>query len=327
MSARETYPWHAAELKTLLIRRQNGTLPHALLFTGPAGLGKSFLAQYFAQLLLCMNPDEQQRPCRNCKSCLVYQGESHPDYRFITPSEKGNVIGIDAIRAVGEFLGLKSQFQGIKICIVTEADTMNRAAANSLLKTLEEPPPDSYLILVSARPAALPATIRSRCQVLNFSLPSQQSAFTWLAQQTQTDEADLRLALQLANGAPLKALAWIEQGFLEARIEMFRQLEAIVAGHSDPVAVAESWLKLSLNETLYWLYSWTTDMIRSSFEADVSGLQNQDLREGLCRIASRFQLPGLYRRLDLIAQACPMATTQVNKQLLLEELLISWAVE
>jgi len=204
---------------------------------------------------------------------------------------------------------------------------MNRAAANSLLKTLEEPPPDSYLILVSARPAALPATIRSRCQVLNFGLPPQQLALTWLVQHTQSAEADLRLALQMANGTPLKALAWIEQGFLEARAEMFKQLEGIVAGRSDPVAVAESWLKLSLNETLYWLYSWTTDMIRSRFDTEMSGLQNQDLREGLCRIASRFQLPGLYRRLDLIAQAFQMAATQVNKQLLLEELLISWTVE
>ena len=320
----EPYPWHKTQWQSLLARYRNNALPHALLFSGPAGLGKNHLASCLVQMLLCRQPDTQGQACGTCKSCMVFRGQAHPDYRRLTPSERGNIIGIDSVREVSEFLGLKSQFQGPKTVIISGAEKMNRAASNSLLKTLEEPPEQSYLILVTTHAAALPSTIRSRCQKVACNPPAEAEAAAWLAQQAVLP-VDPQLVLRLANGAPLAAIEMLDHGWLEKRQTMFQQLEAMIAGTTDPLTVAEAWLKLGIDETLYWMYSWIVDMIRIHFTGNVTDIHNQDLRDGLQRIASQMKSDRLYEHLDQANRALRLANTQVNKQLLLEELMISWA--
>ena len=224
------HPWNEAKAVAFLRDRQR--LPHALLFAGPKGLGKNAFAVWLAQLLFCTNPSAKGTTCGHCQDCRLFAAGSHPDLHVVQPeaifkssgslmaqyalryaptekskeSKDSTVIRIDQIRSLIEAAQTRPQIGACTVMLLSPADTMNVNAANSLLKLLEEPPPDSYLILVADRPARLPATIRSRCALMEFRVPPVEDALTWL--QTQgLSGVNARLLLELAGGAPLAALA------------------------------------------------------------------------------------------------------------------------
>ncbi|MFO7642692.1 MAG: DNA polymerase III subunit delta', partial [Candidatus Competibacteraceae bacterium] len=165
----EGLPWHEPLWRQFQQSRAAGRLPHALLLAGPAGLGKLAFAKRLARALLCETPDVEGDACGRCRSCRLFQAGSHPDYRMEQPVEEGKAIRIDPIRELCGFLGFTAQYGGYKIALLEPADRLNLNAANSLLKTLEEPPGDCLLLLVTAHPARLPATVRSRCQKVSFA--------------------------------------------------------------------------------------------------------------------------------------------------------------
>lgn len=153
---------HSSQLKKLLDAKQNNRLPHALLFTGPSGVGRKKVAWTLAQNLLC----ERCPACGNCASCMSVEQEKNQHILFIQP--EGLYIKVDSIRSVSLFLSLQS-FAPARVIIIDSAHQMNPQAANSLLKILEEPPAHVYFILISSHLSALPVTVRSRVQVLRFS--------------------------------------------------------------------------------------------------------------------------------------------------------------
>lgn len=155
-------------LSDLLARNQ---LPHALLFTGPSGVGKSLVARDFAQTLLCTKRSildgSTYRPCENCISCQKVARNQHPDLFVVEP--ENHILKIEAIRNLKEKLALKPFESSLKIAILNQADCLNAAASNALLKTLEEPSAGTLLILTSSSPHRLLKTILSRCQKIYFS--------------------------------------------------------------------------------------------------------------------------------------------------------------
>lgn len=322
----EPLPWHEEIWRRLQARRTHDRFPHALLLAGPTGLGKGSFAALLGQGLLCGRPDERGLPCGVCHGCRVFAAQSHPDFRRVRPEESGKAIRVDQIRSLCEFMALTAQFGGRKVALLEPADRMNMAAANALLKTLEEPTAHAVLMLVTARPAALPATIRSRCQKIVFAPPPRTQAEAWL--QSHTDACDPEILLAITGGAPCAALALAQGEGLEQRRNLVQQLVAIAGGKADPVAVAAGCKREEAEATCRWMLSYVTDMIRLKAAKRPPALRNPDLEEALRGLAGNMDLPALFSRLDGLSVAWHLSQqAQMNKQLLTEELFAAWAPE
>lgn len=154
------------KVKTLLTNAvQSNNVLHSYLFSGVDGIGKSLFAKEFAHMILCTSTE--LKPCGSCKSCLEFQGESHPDFLVIEP-EDGKTIKIEQIRYLQEKIAEKPVTSEKKVYIINNSDAMTREASNALLKTLEEPPIYAVLILITDNENKLLVTIKSRCTKINF---------------------------------------------------------------------------------------------------------------------------------------------------------------
>lgn len=274
MSAFTLYPWQTELWQQLMTAPEQ--LPHALLLVGPTGLGKQSFAMAMAARLLCETPVEQpglgQVACGHCSSCNWLAAGSHPDFRLLQPqadeedetaatseseaaaattagkSKKTKAtavktvtsgpIRIDQVRGLADFVFVGSHRHGRRIVILQPAEAMNPAAANALLKILEEPPASVCFLLISHAWRNLLPTIRSRCRVVTFGRPATEQATQWLQAEGVKDAANL---LSLAGGAPLLARDWAQQDMLA----MYRQvLEPLQLTHADPVDMAAKWAAL-----------------------------------------------------------------------------------
>lgn len=209
------------QLYTLTERQQ---LAHALLFCGPEGTGKHLLVNWLAAVLLCK--DEQHRPCEQCKSCLLRQAGNHPDL-LKTDTEQSS-IGVDAIRKISVFMQGAAQQHGARVVIITAAETMTEAAANALLKTLEEPPQNSYILLQSSQRQRLMPTILSRIQPWSVAAVFDEQAHHWLEQHSSRAVPDF--LLRYSGGTPLKALAMLENGQADLIVPVLKALEQFFSG-------------------------------------------------------------------------------------------------
>lgn len=317
----EELPWHAENRQLLQGARESGRLPHAILITGAEGLGKHRFGIRLAASLLCQTPSEGGEPCGRCKGCHLFQVETHPDYRRIEPEEPGKAIKVDAIREFTARESLTSQAGGFKVAIIEPADALNIAAANSLLKTLEEPVEWTIMILISSHPNRLPATILSRCRRYHFTIPEQSQAVGWLSQQGVATDPQLLLAL--TSGSPLAALELSDPALLAERKKMLDEFTAILNRREDPVAVAARWDKLPLTRTLYWFCGWIVDMIRLRAVAGTVDVINLDQRKRFHSLARELDSKGLFYLLDRTYDAIRLSGTQLNTQMLLEGLLMT----
>ncbi|MEO6697254.1 MAG: DNA polymerase III subunit delta' [Gammaproteobacteria bacterium] len=323
-SAQQIYPWQRSLWEDLQSLRNSQRLPHALLFKGARGLGKHHLAQRFAQALLCTQPGSDGQACCGCRNCLLYLAGNHPDFFQISPEEGGDKpIKVDQVRELNSAMTLKSHGGGYKIAIIGPAEQMNIAAANSLLKTLEEPPPQTLLMLISHNPGLLLPTIRSRCQNLHFETPPRDVALAWLSAQLGSSANGSEL-LSIAHGAPLTALALAASDSLKHRLALLADLERLLQKQADPVAIAAAWSQTPVAETLSQLLSWTGDMIRLRHTTEPPYLANPDLAPRLKRLAAQVELKDLYRLLDQGQDAFLLSSRPLNPQLLLEDVLLSW---
>ncbi len=317
----ERLPWHQDLWRQWQRRRVAGRLPHALLLSGPAGLGKGRFARRLARALLCAHPGAEGEACGQCRSCRLFRAGSHPDYSLARPEEDGKVLKVDQVRELRAFLGYTAQYGGYKIALLEPADRLNVNAANALLKTLEEPPGNGLLLLVTAQPARLPVTVRSRCQRIDFHPPAAAVAVPWLAARV-ADGLDPAVLLDIAGGGPLAALAQADGERWRRRRALFECYERALAGQIDPIQAAECWTQGDLSENLRWLVGWHTDLIRLKMNAEPPRLSHPDLRSALRRWAGRGAPRALFGRLDAAVRLRALcATTQVNASLLLETFL------
>jgi DNA polymerase III subunit delta' len=319
------YPWLQDHWRQLRQAREQGRMPHALLLSGPRGVGKGAFAEALARALLCRAPDAEGQACGQCPPCLQGEAGSSPDFLRVSPEEEGKAIKVDQVRELCAGLALTSHGGGFQVALVRPAERMNLNAANSLLKTLEEPTANTVLLLVTERPAQLPATIRSRCQQLVFPAPPRAEALAWLAGQAGIGAERAGLLLELSAGAPLQALALAADEVLEQRASRLARLEAVQTGKEDPLRVAADWSQEGDAVTLAWMQEWIGDMIRISLGGDSAPVRNADLRGRLQGMAGRIAPAMLYAHLDRVTAATRMSASGVNRQLMMEDLLLPWA--
>lgn len=236
-------PWQEALLGRLVDAREARRLGHALLLTGPQALGKHAVARALAERLLCASP-EAGHACGRCRNCTLLNAGTHPDFRHVTfeVNEKTGKLRteviIDQMRGLAEWFALTPQLGGAQVALIDPADALNRSAANALLKTLEEPVGDRFLLLVSHRPHHLSATIRSRCQRFELRLPPRAQAEAWLRGQGVSNAAE---ALDVARGNPGLAAQWVAAGTLELRRDVIADLTAVAGGRAAPLELGKTW--------------------------------------------------------------------------------------
>lgn len=303
------YPWLKAVEDEFTERLEHGRLPHALLLSGPRGTGKQDLAMQFVAGILCLESDWPACGC--CRSCQLLVSGAHPDCHVITFEEhpktgdlrKGLIV--DQVRRLIATLNLTTTISRSKAALIYPAEAMNTNAANALLKTLEEPPGDTVIILVSSDPARLPATIRSRCQKLNVRQPEFALALDWLQNQAGLDPQDAKAALQAAAGSPLAALRLHEEGITDQYVLLKDILEKLGAGRmgsgSALAALAD------VEPDILW--SW------------ISLLTAGKLKSGVYPVQRARELSKLQSAADTNRKLVP---TPVRKDFLLQDWLIQW---
>jgi DNA polymerase III subunit delta' len=272
------YPWQQNAWEQL--QQMRARLPHAILFHGAAGTGKTGFIEAFAQSLLCENVQPDGHACGACASCGWFLQHNHPDYRRVRPealedepaaeSEEGGdgdkkaksaktpskEIKIEQIRALADFMNISTHRQGLRVVVLYPAEALNVPASNALLKTLEEPPPGTVFLLASNSLDRLLPTILSRCRKFALPMPGHDEALAWLQAQGVAD-ADGWLREQ--GGAPLLALAQAESG---SREELDALLQVLARPGTDAVLKAADKLsKTPLAALVAWEQRWLYDVL------------------------------------------------------------------
>ena len=312
------YNWQKEQSDYLNEMLHADKFPHALLFTGPDGTGKSEFAVEYAKRLLCTS--DREEACGSCHSCEVFSAETHPDYINIAPAEEGKLIGVDVIRELIVTLTKTSQFGGKTVAIIENAEQLNRNSANALLKTLEEPTANTILILVCSYPHRLLPTIRSRCLRMDFPVPEKQAALSYLQAQN-VKEAELYL--QIAHGSPLNASLMANSDLSEQRKVLLKNLIKTSRGQAISLAMKEI-DKLPLKAVLDWCIDFCDDLIRVKSQGDQAQLTHVDVKEALSNMAKTCKTQDLYQFRDVLIERKKQSNIALNTQLLLEDLLILW---
>lgn len=299
-------PWQEElwlRVTTLVLQNR---LTHALLLAGPSGVGKRHFAQALTAFILCEK--RSGYACGECRSCLQLTAGHHPNALHVqrevdekTGKQKRD-ISIDQIREVGERLSLSSHYGQAKVAMIDPVDALNANGSNALLKTIEEPPANSHLILISERPQNLPATLRSRCQRIRLAAPEREQALEWLGH--SADAAD---ALIQAHGAPLRARELLNSDHLQRGRKWAAELSAIADQRRDPIVVAADICKEKDIAPVFleWLLTWLSLQLKEHIQRGSSATGIDTLIQETL-LASR----------RLSSNAMP--------QLVIESLLILW---
>ena len=303
MSDCDIYPWQQEQWDGCLARLDQNKMPHALLVHGEAGIGVSRFAERLVQTLLCNGSD---KPCENCRGCRLHAGRNHPDFREVTAEKEGGEIKVGQIRDILPFIQIPRHYDTSKVVLFSDADTMNRAAANSLLKMLEEPPADTLMMLVSHYPFRLPATVRSRCQTVRLRCPDQHQAECWLAATAGISSKEAECRLNACNGHPLRALEADDSTFNR---ENFRQdITDLVAGQGTLIELSAKWQEQPVATVHQWLLESAEEAIRAELGKEGTGLP----------------LHKLFSFYDRQKYRCLSIKARLNPRLLLESALIEW---
>lgn len=300
----------------------SGRLAHAYLFAGPDGVGKRLMAIALARVLFCAHGTG----CGECTACRKLDHRNHPDLHVLEPD--GSSIKIEQVRALQRDLSLRPLEASRKLCLIEDADTMTVAAANALLKTLEEPRGDTVLLLLSSQPQRLLETIRSRCQLLLFSRQPLELLRDNLSQQLGVADAEAHVLAALSEGSFKKAFGKDRQLYLEERRRLLKTLTALSAGSILQILEFAEQLagdKATLPDILEIFQAFYRDVLFTLHGRDASELVNLDLCEKVQRMADREDVPSVLAKLDALGGARRQLERNLNPQLVMEVLLLRLA--
>ena len=248
----DRHPWLDVEREALNQALAHDRLGHAPMFLGSPGVGKRALAEWLVRRILCLQPRDGQ-PCGECHSCKLIETGGHPDLFRLELLEDKTEILVDQVRDFIASLGLTPSIGSRRIGLIVPADRLNRNAANALLKTLEEPSGEVWLVLVTDNEDRLPVTVSSRCQGRYVAGPDKPAALDWLCQRHgDRDRAECELALDLADGAPLLADDWLTGVGLELGLSIRDGLAGMISGRADEASLVAQWRETPA-ESWRWL--------------------------------------------------------------------------
>ena len=320
----DSLPWLHRAQQRLRAALAAHRLPHSLLLLSPLGLGAEQLANWITALTLCESPGS--RPCGVCTSCQLLRSDSHPDSYIVRPEEDARQIKVEQMRGLIESLALKSYRGGYKVAVIEGAEMLNASSANAFLKTLEEPTPNTVLVLIARPSHRLPATIASRCLRLTLSPPPAEAAIEWLnahapAQSTETSAPpSWGAALALAGGAPLLAVELDAAGVAVLDAQMQESLRQLAAGSVDVTLLAERWMQSDPGLRILWLENWITRRVHEWIGAGTSPQSAEPVRLPAALLKPKIR--ALFELLDAARELRRLASTGMNQQLALEALLL-----
>jgi DNA polymerase-3 subunit delta' len=300
-----------------------GRIAHAYLFHGIEGIGKKTCARMFARALNCEAKDVHKIPCDACVSCVKISHGNHPD--VITVKPDGVFIKIKAIRDLQSQTKFRP-FEGAKrVFLIEDAERMNDPAANALLKTLEEPNPSNVLILITARPYQLPATILSRCQKIRFDPLAKEIIGSFLKDSGDLDEHSADVFASTSMGSIGKALDMKEKAQPAAITELIEKYTASDAAE-DPLAlfVCVDYFgdtRDMITERLRDLRNWYRDVLIYKETGDSHRLLHPNLLRLTRRYAEKISGRGILRNVGIINDAYRAIEYNANKQLTLETMM------
>lgn len=298
-------PWQTETWSLFNQRISEQRLPHALMINALEGIGAEILAKAMAYRLLCEQVDNG-KPCGQCKACELMNAGTHPDLFEIGPEEPGKPIKIDQIRQLCANVAKTSQQGGWKVVVIKPAEAMNIAAANALLKSLEEPEANTLMILVAHRISRVPTTVRSRCQIESLVVPSREMALNWLVDNNTADDIDLNEVLSIANGQPILALDYIQSGGLDNLKHVESLLERLRQSSESPLAAAQACQKYRPEDVITWILGYVHRLMIGELKSSPN--------------------PALFDFTDklMAARSWFLSSSTINTQLLWEELFIQW---
>jgi len=317
MSSSVLPEWFAPAREEVTTAFASGRLAHGLIIHEDPGSGGSEFARWLAQFVNCR--ERSRAPCGECQDCRWVATGQHPDLTLLSPEEDSVQILIDQVRALVADLGLTAHGSGYKIAIIAPAEAMNVNAANALLKTLEEPPARTLLLLVTSQPSRLLPTLRSRCSRLRLAGPSRQLAAKYLTE--AGGEGPWLEALAATGAGPFTLLGTDPAALARLRSDTLDTLRDIGSGKIQPPGVAERWAdrgnSKDLPVRLACLESWVTDRILETTSIrDVTHLSGQGMPSNICRL---FELS------DAVRDMRKLSLTSINKGMAVESLLWRWA--
>jgi DNA polymerase-3 subunit delta' len=328
---KELYPWQTESWQALQGLRAR--LPHALLLKGAQGIGKLDLAMNFAQAMLCEKPKADGTACQECNSCRWFEQDSHPDFRLIQPDalsaaddgdekpggkKPSREISVDQIRDLSSFTNLSAHCGGYRVVLIHPTEAMNNNAANSLLKTLEEPTDNLLFLLVTHKPQQLLPTILSRCLSFAVQTPTREAGIAWLAKQGVKNPEH---ALAQTGFAPLQALGWAESG--EGAEERSILLGAIrQPAKMDALALADSLQRSAPVYVIHCLQQWCHDLASAKMAGAVRYFPEQT--DELIKLAGGVSSVALMRFQKDLLEARRAAFHPLNPKLFLELLLLAY---
>lgn len=314
------YPWLRPDFEKLVASYQGGRGHHALLIQALPGMGDEALIYALSRFLLCQQPDGH-KSCGHCRGCQLMQAGTHPDYYALTPEKGKSTLGIDAVREVSEKLYEHARLGGAKVVWIPDAALLTDAAANALLKTLEEPPEQTWFFLASREPARLLATLRSRCRLHHLAVPGEQYAIAWLAREVTMSQDALLTALRLCAGSPGAA-----QELLQS--ESWSQRDVLCQSVENSAASGDWYALLAvLNHDqaavrLHWLATLLVDALKRQYGA--TSLTNVDAGSRVATIAGKLSASQIQAILNAVCHCREqlLSVTGLNRELALTDLLL-----
>jgi len=325
-------PWNRELWQGLVERYHGAGLPHASLLLGNEGTGKRPLAFRLAKFLLCQAPDKKEAKrtsyCNVCHSCKLIDAGSHPDYFICDQEAKGKQIKVDTIRSLNDFLSKTPQISACQVVQIYPVEAMNLNASNALLKTLEEPSGESYLLLMAERLGSVLPTVRSRTQRISLAPPATELALAWLAERMPNTAADdLALALRQCSGGPLKAESWLREGLLAQDSTYTELMKSWLSGQQQLQDVSKALAKFDLLDTINWWTGLSLDIMKLGMGANESQISHPQQAEWIGQLVatvSKLKLLTLQQKLQEVAGRLAAGQGNYNASLLIESLLLDW---
>lgn len=314
------YPWLTPYYKQTIAQHLAQRAHPAIIIHAHEGMGAESLVWGISRWLMCSHP-QGNKTCGQCHGCQLMLAHNHPDWYHIAAEKGKHVIGIDAIREVCDKIWHSPQQGGARVVWIDLAQQLTEAAANALLKTLEEPPSNCWFLLTATQLASLPATLRSRCTLLTLTPPNEEQSTTWLTRENTQPLTVHQAALRLSAGAPAAALALLNSPRWQARTRLAEALIEQIP--KQPMQLLPHLMQEDVSQNIHWLMSYLLDALKlrqgvTQWLTNVDNLAaSQHLSQWLSEDVLHEQLKQWRQCRYTIAQ-----TPQVNHELLITDTLL-----